>query len=67
MFWLHESKGDPLEKEEVKNQSLRYAAYQQFIWWIYQRFGEKRKQKGSSILCFVEGVSYEQALTWSIF
>ena len=38
---LHESKGDFLEKEnEIKNRSLRFAAYKQFVWWIYHRLGK---------------------------
>ena len=41
---LHESKGDPLEKDEVKNRSLRYAAYKQFVWWIYQRLGKGNRR-----------------------
>ena len=38
MVELHEAKGDPFEKEnKIKNRSLRFAAYKQFIWWIHQR------------------------------
>ena len=38
LIGLHEAKGDPLEKEnEIKNKPLRFAAYKQLLWWIYQR------------------------------
>ena len=30
---IHEAKGDPLEKEnEIKNRSLQFSVYKQFIW-----------------------------------
>ena len=33
---LHETRGDPLEKEsELTNRSLRFAACKQFIWWVF--------------------------------
>ena len=38
---FHETRGDVLEKEnEVRNKSLRFAAYKQFIWWIFHRLGK---------------------------
>ena len=41
MVGLHEAKGDLLEKEnEIKNKSLRFTAYKQYVWWIYQRLGK---------------------------
>ena len=36
---LHVSIGDYLENE-CTNRSLRYAAYKQFIWWIYKSLGK---------------------------
>ena len=42
---LHEAIGDPLEKEnEIKNRSLRFAAYKQLVWWIYQRLGKRNRR-----------------------
>ena len=42
---LHETGEDPLEKEsELTNRSLRFAAYKQFIWWIFQRLGKGSKR-----------------------
>ena len=40
---LHKSKGDYLEAITF-SQSLRYAAYKQFIWWVftYQSKGNRR-------------------------
>ena len=50
---LHEAKGDPLEKEnQIKNRSVFFAAYKQFVWWIYQRLG--KGNRSSPIMCFVE-------------
>ena len=40
---LHETKGDPLEKI-ITNHSLRYAAYKQFIWWVYQKLGKGNRR-----------------------
>ena len=38
---LHETKRDPLEKEnKIESRYLRFAAYEQFLWWIYQRLGK---------------------------
>ena len=38
---LHEAKRDPLEKEnKIEKRFLRFAAYEQYLWWIYQRFGK---------------------------
>ena len=45
MVGLHEAKGDPLEKEnEIKNKSLRFTAYKQYVWWIYQRLGKGNRR-----------------------
>lgn len=42
---LHESKGDPLEDEnEIKNRSLRFAAYKQFVWWVFHRLGKGNRR-----------------------
>ena len=42
---LHETRGDPLEKDsEIKNRSLRFAAYKQFIWWIFQQLGKGNRR-----------------------
>lgn len=42
---LHETRGDPLEKEaEIKNQSIRFAACKQFIWWVFQRLGKGNRR-----------------------
>lgn len=40
---LHESKGDPLEKE-TSNRSFRFAAYKQFVWWVFQRLGKGNRR-----------------------
>ena len=42
---LHKARGDPLEKEsELTNRPLRFAAYKQFIWWIFQRLGKGNRR-----------------------
>ena len=42
---LYETRGDPLEKEsELTNRSLRFAAYKQFKWWIFQRLGKGNRR-----------------------
>ena len=42
---LHETRGDPLEKNtNIQNRSLRFAAYQQFIWWIFQYLGKGNRR-----------------------
>ena len=42
---LHETRGDPLEKEkDLTNRSLRFAAYKQFIWWVFQRLGKGNRR-----------------------
>ena len=39
---LYEAKEDPLEKEsKIKNRSLYFAPYKQFVWWIYQKAWEQ--------------------------
>ena len=40
---FHETKGDPLE-QNVTNKSMRFAAYKQFIWWIFQRLGKGNRR-----------------------
>ena len=38
---LHEAKGDPLKKEiQIKNRSLSFVVYKQFVLWIYQILGK---------------------------
>ena len=40
---LHETRGDPAENDkDLLNRSLRFAAYKQFIWWIFQHFGQRK-------------------------
>ena len=36
---LHETRGDPME-DNFSNRSLRYAAYKQFIWWVFKKLGK---------------------------
>ena len=31
-------------KNSIKNRSLHFAAYKQFVWWIYQRLGKGSKR-----------------------
>lgn len=40
---LHVSRGDYLENE-CTNRSLRYAAYKQFIWWIFKSLGKGNRR-----------------------
>ena len=49
---LHEARGDPLEIEnEIKNRPLRFAAYKQFVWWMFKRPGKgNRRVLPSSVL-----------------
>ena len=40
---LHDSRGDYLEKI-TSNRSYHYAAYKQFIWWVYKRLGKGNRR-----------------------
>ena len=40
---LHESRGDHMEKT-WSNRSLRYAAYKQFIWWVFKSLGKGNRR-----------------------
>ena len=40
---LHETRGDHLE-DNFCNQSLRYAAYKQFIWWVFKHLGKENRR-----------------------
>lgn len=40
---LHETRGDPIE-HNISNRSLRYAAYKQFIWWIFKNLGKGNRR-----------------------
>ena len=40
---LHETQGDFLEKN-CSNRSLRYAAYKQFIWWVFKNLGKGNRR-----------------------
>lgn len=40
---LHETKGDHLEKIP-SNRSLRFAAYKQFIWWVFNYLGKGERR-----------------------
>ena len=38
---LHETRGDSLENDkDLQNRSLCFAAYKQFIWWIFQQLAK---------------------------
>ena len=40
---LHETRGDPAENDnDLLNRYLRFATYKQFIWWIFQHFGQRK-------------------------
>ena len=42
---LHETRGDPLENDkDLQNRSLRFAAYKQFIWWIFQHLDKGKRR-----------------------
>ena len=42
---LHETRRDPLEKDgKLSNISLRFAAYKQFIWWVFQRLVKNNRR-----------------------
>ena len=42
---LHETRGDPLENDkDLQNRSLRFAAYKEFIWWIFQHLGKGNRR-----------------------
>ena len=36
---LHETRGDHVE-DNFCDRSLRYAAYKQFIWWVFKHLGK---------------------------
>lgn len=40
---LHETRGDPIEPN-MSNRSLRYAAYRQFIWWVFKNLGKGNRR-----------------------
>ena len=40
---LHETRGDHLE-DNLSNRSLRYAAYKQFIWWVFKHLGKGNRR-----------------------
>lgn len=40
---LHVSRGDFLE-DDVTNRSLRFAAYKQFVWWIFKNLGRRNRR-----------------------
>ena len=40
---LHKSKGDYLERI-MSNRSLRYADYEQFIWWVFNYLGKRNRR-----------------------
>ena len=44
---LHESRRDHMEKA-WSNRSLRYAAYKQFIWWVFKYLGKGNRRVISS-------------------
>ena len=42
---LHEARGDPLENDkDLQNRSLGFAAYKQFIWWIFQHLDKVKRR-----------------------
>ena len=40
---LHESKED-YQEIIMSNRSLRYAAYEQFIWWVFNYLGKRNRR-----------------------
>ena len=36
---LRKTRVDPIE-DNFSNRSLRYAAYKQFIWWVFKKLGK---------------------------
>ena len=40
---LHVSRGDFLE-DDITNRSLRFAAYKQFVWWIFKNLGRGNRR-----------------------
>ena len=45
LLGLHETRGDPLEKHgKLSHRSLRFAAYKQFIWWVFERLGKNNRR-----------------------
>ena len=59
---LHEAKGDPLEKSnKIKNRSLRFAAYKQFVWWIYKRTGKRNRRVLASFFLWKIKQHYPEA------
>ena len=43
LIGLHESRGNHMEKT-WSNWSLRYAAYKQFIWWVFKSLGKGNRR-----------------------
>ena len=59
---LHEITGDPLEKEnEIRNRSLRFTAYKQFAWWIYQSLGKGNRRVLPSCVLWKIRLHYPEA------
>ena len=64
---LHETKGDALEKE-VRNKSYRFAAYKQYVWWIYNGLGKgNRRVLPSCVLWKIRGVFPENDGRYSLY
>ena len=59
---LHETRGDPLEKDgKLSNGSLRFAAYKQFIWWVFERLGKNNRRVIPSFVVWTIRKLYPEA------
>lgn len=56
---MHETRGDPIEKD-TSNRSYRYAAYKQFVWWVFQRLGKGNRRVLPSCVIWKIRNSFEE-------
>lgn len=60
---FHETRADPYE-EVPENRSFRYAAYKQFIWWVYDHLGRgNRRVIPSCALWFIRSLYPDEKYT----
>ena len=60
LIGFHEIKGDHLE-EIWSNRSLRYAAYKQFVWWVFKYLGKGNRRVLPSCVLWKIRDMYPQA------
>jgi len=64
---MHETRGDHIEKE-TSNRSYRYAAYKQFVWWVFQRLGKgNRRVLPSCVIWKIRNCFEEEDGVYSLY